>query len=381
MNKEFILAVEELEKEKDISKDLLIDAIESALVSAYRKNYGNSQNVRVNIDRVNGDIDVYMRKVVVSDEDVMDEYGELTLDEAHEIDQKYEIGDVIESKVTPKDFGRIAAQTAKQVVVQRIREAERGIIYDDFSNRQSEIVTGVVQRVSNETVFINMGKTEGILAATEQVAGEDYSINTRLKVFIMDVKKTTKGPQVYLSRSHPGLVKRLFELEVPEIRDGVVEIKSISREAGSRTKIAVHTNDPDVDPVGSCVGPRGTRVQAVVDELFGEKIDIINWSEKPAELVKSALSPAKAEQVFINEAEQSATVIVPDFQLSLAIGKEGQNVRLAAKLCGWKIDIKSHTQFEENGGAAFYESYEDDFVDLTEDGEISYAEDVTEYED
>lgn len=382
MNKEFILAVEELEKEKDISKDLLIDAIESALVSAYRKNYGNSQNVRVNIDRVNGDIDVYMRKVVVSDEDVMDEYGELTLDEAHEIDPSYQIGDVIESKVTPKDFGRIAAQTAKQVVVQRIREAERGIIYDDFSNRQSEIVTGVVQRVSNETVFINMGKTEGILAATEQVAGEDYSINTRLKVFIMDVKKTTKGPQVYLSRSHPGLVKRLFELEVPEIRDGIVEIKSISREAGSRTKIAVYTNDPDVDPVGSCVGPRGTRVQAVVDELFGEKIDIINWSEKPAELVKSALSPAKAEQVFINEAEQSATVIVPDFQLSLAIGKEGQNVRLAAKLCGWKIDIKSHTQFEENGGAAFYETADGDFVDLTEaeDG-ISYAEDVTEYED
>ncbi len=380
MNKEFILAVEELEKEKDISKDTLIDAIESALVSAYRKNYGNSQNVRVNIDRVNGDIDVYMRKVVVSDEDVMDEYGELTLDEAHEIDPKYQIGDVIESKVTPKDFGRIAAQTAKQVVVQRIREAERGIIYDDFSNRQSEIVTGVVQRVSNETVFINMGKTEGILAATEQVAGEDYGINTRLKVFIMDVKKTTKGPQVYLSRSHPGLVKRLFELEVPEIRDGIVEIKSISREAGSRTKIAVHTNDPDVDPVGSCVGPRGTRVQAVVDELFGEKIDIINWSEKPAELVKSALSPAKAEQVFINEAEQSATVIVPDFQLSLAIGKEGQNVRLAAKLCGWKIDIKSHTQFEENGGAAFYESYEEDFVDMTEADGISYAEDSEEYE-
>ncbi len=382
MNKEFILAVEELEKEKDISKDLLIDAIESALVSAYRKNYGNSQNVRVNIDRVNGDIDVYMRKVVVSDEDVMDEYGELTLDEAHEIDPSYQIGDVIESKVTPKDFGRIAAQTAKQVVVQRIREAERGIIYDDYSNRQSEIVTGVVQRVSNETVFINMGKTEGILAATEQVAGENYSINTRLKVFIMDVKKTTKGPQVYLSRSHPGLVKRLFELEVPEIRDGIVEIKSISREAGSRTKIAVYTNDPDVDPVGSCVGPRGTRVQAVVDELFGEKIDIINWNEKPAELVKSALSPAKAEQVFINEAEQSATVIVPDFQLSLAIGKEGQNVRLAAKLCGWKIDIKSHSQFEENGGATFYEGAENNMIDSTadEDG-ISYVEDVVEYED
>ena len=219
MNKEFILAVEELEKEKDISKDLLIDAIESALVSAYKKNYGNSQNVRVNIDRVNGDIDVYMRKAVVSDEEVMSEYDELTLDEAREINENYKIGDVVELKVTPKDFGRIAAQTAKQVVVQRIREAERGIIYDDFSNRQSEIITGVVQRVSNETVFVNMGRTEGILAANEQVPGETYSINSHLKVYIMDVKKTTKGPQVYLSRSHPGLVKRLFELEVPEIRE------------------------------------------------------------------------------------------------------------------------------------------------------------------
>lgn len=349
MNQEFILAVEALEKEKDISKDTLIDAIEQALVSAYKKNYSNSQNVRVNIDRVTGDIDVYMRKIVVSDEDVMDEYGELTLDEAHEIDPKYQLGDVIENRVTPRDFGRIAAQTAKQVVVQRIREAERGMIYDDYSNRQGEIITGEVQRISNETVFINMGKTEGILAVTEQARGERYDINSRLKVYIMDVKKTTKGPQVYLSRSHPGLVKRLFELEVPEIREGIVEIKSISREAGSRTKIAVATNDPDVDAVGSCVGPRGSRVQAVVDELFGEKIDIINWSDKPDELIKSSLSPAKVEQVFINEAEQSALAIVPDYQLSLAIGKEGQNVRLAAKLCGWKIDIKSHTQFEEQG--------------------------------
>ena len=292
MNKEFILAVEELEKEKDISKDLLIDAIESALVSAYKKNYGNSQNVRVNIDRVNGDIDVYMRKNVVSDEDVMDEYGELTLDEAREFDENCKIGDVLEFKVTPKDFGRIAAQTAKQVVVQRIREAERGIIYEDFSSRQSEIVAGIVQRISNETVFVNLGRTEGILAVTEQVPGEIYSINSRLKVYIMDVKKTTKGPQVYLSRS-PGLVKRLFELEVPEIRDGIVEIKSISREAGSRTKLAVYTEEPDIDAVGACVGPRGSRVQAVVDELFGEKIDIINWSDNPAILIENALSPAK----------------------------------------------------------------------------------------
>lgn len=377
MNKEFILAVEELEKEKGISKDTLIDAIESALVSAYKKNYSNSQNVRVNINRVTGDIDVFMRKIVVTDEEVMDEYGELTLDEAHEIDPSYKLGDVIENRVTPRDFGRIAAQTAKQVVVQRIREAERGQIFDEFSNRQGEIVTGTVQRVSNETVFINIGKTEGILAVNEQVAGEKYTVNSRLKVYIMDVKKTTKGPQVYLSRSHPGLVKRLFELEVPEIRNGIVEIKSMSREAGSRTKMAVYTADPDVDPVGSCVGPRGMRVQAVVDELFDEKIDIINWSEKPDELVRSALSPAKTEKVFINEAEQSATVVVPDFQLSLAIGKEGQNVRLAAKLCGWKIDIKSHSQYEASPEDDIYKDYQV-YEEADEEGSIEFdAEDET----
>jgi N utilization substance protein A len=346
MNKEFVLAVEELEREKGISKDDLMEAIESALVAAYKKNYSNSQNVRVNVNRVTGDIDVFMRKIVVTDEEVMDEYGELTLDEAHEIDPSYKLGDVIESRVTPSDFGRIAAQTAKQVVVQRIREAERGQIFDEYSGRQGDIVTGVVQRISNETVFINIGRTEGILAVNEQVPTEKYTVNSRFRVYIMDVKRGQKGPQIYLSRSHPGLVKRLFELEVPEIRDGVVSIKSISREAGSRTKMAVCTSDPDIDPVGACVGPRGIRVQAVVDELLDEKIDIINWSDKPEELISSALSPAKTEKVFINEEEQSATVIVPDFQLSLAIGKEGQNVRLAAKLCGWKIDIKSSSQYK-----------------------------------
>lgn len=355
MNREFIKAVEELEKEKEISKDLLIEAIESALVSAYKKNYGTSQNVRVNIDRETGDIDVFMRKEIV--EEVEDEQLELSVEEAREIDPKYQAGDVIERQVTPRDFGRIAAQTAKQVVVQRIREAERGLIYDDYSNRQSEIVTGIIQRISNDTVFINMGRTEGILAATEQVSGEKYTVNSRIKVFIMDVKKTTKGPQVYLSRSHPGLVKRLFELEVPEIQDGIVEIKSISREAGSRTKMAVYTSDENVDPVGACVGSRGTRVQAIVDELFGEKIDIISWSDNPEKLISSALSPAKVEKVIINDEGKSATVIVPDYQLSLAIGKEGQNVRLAAKLCGWKIDIKSHSQY-------FPES--DDFEDVSD---------------
>lgn len=343
MNKEFIEAIEALEKEKDISKDILIEAIESALVSAYKKNYGTSQNVRVNIDREEGDIDVFMRKDVV--EEVEDDMVEISLEDALEIDPRYQVGDVVEYQVTPRDFGRIAAQTAKQVVVQRIREAERGMIFDDYITRQGEIITGTVQRISNETLFINMGKAEGILAATERVPGEKYEINDRIKVYIMDVKKTTKGPQVFLSRSHPGLVKRLFELEVPEIEEGIVEIKSIAREAGSRTKIAVYTEDENVDPVGACVGTRGSRVQNIVDELFGEKIDIITWSDDPEELISNVLSPAKVEKVMIDEEEKAATVIVPDYQLSLAIGKEGQNVRLAAKLCGWKIDIKSHTQY------------------------------------
>ncbi len=371
MNREFIKAVEELEKEKEVSKELLIEAIESALVSAYKKNYGTSQNVRVNINKETGDIDVFMRKDIV--ETVEDAQLEVSIDDAREIDPKYQVGDVIEKQVTPRDFGRIAAQTAKQVVVQRIREAERGMIYDDYSSRQSEIVTGIIQRISNDTVFINMGKTEGILAATEQVPGEKYVVNSRIKVFIMDVKKTTKGPQVYLSRSHPGLVKRLFELEVPEIQDGIVEIKSISREAGSRTKMAVYTTDENVDPVGACVGSRGTRVQAIVDELFGEKIDIINWSDIPEKLISSALSPAKVEKVIINAEGKSATVIVPDYQLSLAIGKEGQNVRLAAKLCGWKIDIKSHTQFfpEEN-----FEAYDD--IENTNEAYIEVEEPIIE---
>ncbi len=347
MNKEFIEAICALEKEKDISKDILIEAIESALVSAYKKNYGTSQNVRVNIDRELGDIDVFMRKDVVAE--VEDDMIEISLEEALEIDPRYEVGDVVEYQVTPRDFGRIAAQTAKQVVVQRIREAERGMIFDDYITRQGEIITGTVQRISNETIFVNMGKAEGILAATERVPGETYRINERIKVFIMDVKKTTKGPQVFLSRSHPGLVKRLFELEVPEIEDGVVEIKSIAREAGSRTKIAVYTEDENVDPVGACVGTRGSRVQNIVDELYGEKIDIIKWSEDPEVLISNVLSPAKVEKVIISDDEEkTATVIVPDYQLSLAIGKEGQNVRLAAKLSGWKIDIKSHTQYFGN---------------------------------
>ena len=359
MNKEFIQAIEDLEKERHISKDILIEAIESALVSAYKKNYGTSQNVRVDINQETGDINVYMRMDVV--EEIEDELTQLSLEEAREIDPRYEVGDIVEYQVTPRDFGRIAAQTAKQVVVQRIREAERGMIFDDFITRQGEIVTRTVQRVSNETLFVNIGKTEGILSANEQVPGERYQVNDRLKVYIMDVKKTNKGPQVFLSRSHPGLVKRLFELEVPEIEDGTVEIRGIAREAGSRTKMAVYTEFENVDPVGSCVGTRGARVQAIVDELHGEKIDIIPWSEDPEQLIANVLSPAKVEKVIIDEGDEKiATVVVPDYQLSLAIGKEGQNVRLAARVSGWKIDIKSHTQYF---GSEDFVEVEDDFED------------------
>lgn len=379
MNKEFIRAIEDLEKEKHISKEILLEAIESALVSAYKKNYGTSQNVRVDINEETGDINVYMRMDVVSDEDFEDDLTQITLEEAMEIDPRYEVGDVVEYQVTPRDFGRIAAQTAKQVVVQRIREAERGMVFDNFITRQGEIVTGTVQRVSNETLFINVGNTEGILSPNEQVPGEHYNINDRLKVYIMDVRKSNKGPQVFLSRSHPGLVKRLFELEVPEIEDGTVEIKGIAREAGSRTKMAVYTQFENVDPVGACVGTRGNRVQAIVDELHGEKIDIITWSEDPEVLIANVLSPSKVEKVIIpNPEEKSAIVVVPDYQLSLAIGKEGQNVRLAARVSGWKIDIKSHSQYEasEPEGAGFIEVDEEpEFIEVSEEPELTEMED------
>ena len=344
MNVEFIEAIEALEKEKRISKEVLLEAIESALVSAYKKNYGTSQNVRVDINQETGDINVFMQMEVV--EELEDEMTQMTVEEARDIDERYEAGDIIEFRVTPKDFGRIAAQTAKQVVVQRIREAERGMVYDDFITRCGEIVTGRIERVSNDTVFVNLGSTEGILSPNEQVKGERYRENDRLKVYIMDVRKTSKGPQVFLSRSHPGLVKKLFELEVPEIEDGTVEIMGIAREAGSRTKMAVFTEYENVDPVGSCVGTRGMRVQSVVDELYGEKIDIIPWSEDPDELIANVLSPAKVERVIVPDPDEKiAQVVVPDYQLSLAIGKEGQNVRLAARVSGWKIDIKSHSGY------------------------------------
>ncbi|QZY56792.1 transcription termination factor NusA [Crassaminicella profunda] len=345
MNGEFIEALDQIQKEKGIAKDILIDAIEAALISAYKRNYGTSQNVKVYINRENGEVRVFSVKNIV--ETVETELLDISVEDAKEIDSNYEVGDVVEKEVTPKNFGRIAAQTAKQVVVQRIREAERGIIYDEFVNRESEIVTGIVQRISKGNVFINLGRTEAVLTPSEQIPGEVYKHNDRIKTYIIEVKKTTKGPQILVSRTHPGLVKRLFELEVPEIHDGIVELKSISREAGSRSKIAVYSHDENVDPVGACVGHKGARVQAIVDELKGEKIDIIKWNDDPEELIASALSPSKVLKVIVKESEKTALVVVPDYQLSLAIGKEGQNARLAAKLTNWKIDIKSESQYEE----------------------------------
>ncbi len=346
MNAEFIGALAQIEKEKHVSKEVLIDAIEAALISAYKRNFGSSQNVTVHIDRLTGEVKVFAKKKVVTF--VENDLNEVSLEDAREISGAYEEDDIAEIEVTPKKFGRIAAQTAKQVVVQRIREAERGIIFSEYSNKENDIVTGIVQRADKGNVFIEMGKIEAVLAANEQVPGEQYQYGDRIKVYVIEVKKTSKGPQVYVSRTHPGLVKRLFEKEVPEIHDGIVAIKSISREPGSRSKIAVYSVDFNVDPVGACVGQKGNRVQVVVEELRGEKIDIIKWSSDPAEYIATSLSPAKVLSVKVNETDKTAKVIVPDYQLSLAIGKEGQNARLAAKLTGWKIDIRSETQVVGN---------------------------------
>lgn len=345
MNLELVGALNELEKERGISKEILFEAIEAALVSAYKRNHGNTLNVRVDIAEKTGQIRVFARKDVV--DEVLDEPNEISLEEAHAIDPSFELDDIVEIEVTPSDFGRIAAQTAKQVVIQRIREAERALIYEEFSNRKDDIVTGIVQRHEHRNVMIDLGKVEAVLPPSEQVQRENYQRGNRLKIYVADVKKTTKGPQVYVSRSHPGLLKRLFELEVPEIHDGVVEIKGIAREAGNRSKIAVHSLDRNVDPVGACVGPRGMRVQTIVDELAGEKIDIVAWDSHPDQFIANALSPSKVVRVIVDPFEKSARAVVPDYQLSLAIGKEGQNARLAARLTGWKIDIKSESQMRE----------------------------------
>ncbi|MBP3781263.1 MAG: transcription termination/antitermination protein NusA [Selenomonas sp.] len=339
---EFLETLRELSHERGIDEEFLFEAIEAALITAYKRNFGSAQNVRVTLSRDTGTYHVYAVKTVV--EDAADEITEISLAQARTIAPDYEVGDVIEIEVTPANFGRVAAQTAKQVVVQRIREAERGMIYEEFQSRESDILTGLVQRVENRNVFIDLGKTEAVLTPTEQIPTETYAHGDRIKAFIVEVKKTNKGPQVVVSRTHPGLLKRLFELEVPEIQEGIVEIKSVAREPGNRSKIAVWSKDEAVDPVGSCVGYRGMRVQAIVDELGSEKIDIVKWSEDPAKFIANALSPAKVVSVAVNEAEKVSRVVVPDYQLSLAIGKEGQNARLAAKLTGWKIDIKSETQ-------------------------------------
>ena len=341
----FLDALKELAREKGVEEEVLFDAIEAALISAYKRNFGSAQNVRVVLDRTTGAYHVYAIKTVV--EDVEDEVQEISLAQARTIRPDYEVGDVLEIEVTPANFGRIAAQTAKQVVVQRVREAERGIIYEEFMSREGDIITGLVSRVENRNVFIDLGKTEAVLTPTEQIAGETYEHGDRIKAYIVEVKKTSKGPQIVVSRTHPGLLKRLFELEVPEIQEGIVEIKSVAREPGMRSKIAVYSKDDDVDPVGSCVGHKGMRVQAVVDELGSEKIDIVKWNEDSAKFIANALSPAKVVSVAVNEDEKVSRVVVPDYQLSLAIGKEGQNARLAAKLTGWKIDIKSESQAAE----------------------------------
>ncbi len=340
--RDFMDAFRELGKEKGITPEVLFDAIEAALISAYKRNFNSAQNVRVALDRQTGGYHVYAIKTIV--ETVESDITEVSLAEARQLRADYEVGDILEVEVTPANFGRIAAQTAKQVVVQRIREAERGIIYDEFANRESDIITGIVQRIENKNVFIDLGKTEAVLAPSEQIPGEEYVHGDRIKAYIIEVKKTSKGPQILVSRTHPGLLKRLFELEVPEIHDGIVEIKSVAREPGMRSKIAVYSKDEGVDPVGSCVGHNGLRVQAIVDELRNEKIDIVKWDADFANSIANALSPAKVVSVAVNEEEKISRVVVPDYQLSLAIGKEGQNARLAAKLTGWKIDIKSETQ-------------------------------------
>ncbi|HWO77995.1 MAG TPA: transcription termination factor NusA [Bacillus sp. (in: firmicutes)] len=371
MSSELLDALTLLEKEKGISRDVIVEAIEAALVSSYRRNFNQAQNVRVDLNLEKGTMRVFARKEVV--ESVEDPRLEISLDDAKELSPNYEIGDVVELEVTPRNFGRIAAQTAKQVVTQRVREAERGIIYSEFADREEDIMTGIVQRQDGKFTYVALGKIEALLPFSEQMPNETYEPHTRMKVFITKVEKTTKGPQIFVSRTHPGLLKRLFEIEVPEIFDGTVEIMSVAREAGDRSKISVHADNPEVDPVGACVGPKGARVQAIVNELKGEKIDIVKWSEDPVEFVANALSPSKVLDVIVDEDEKATTVIVPDYQLSLAIGKRGQNARLAAKLTGWKIDIKSETDARELGiyprahAENFDSSFEDDEYDEYDD--------------
>ncbi|MFL2100565.1 transcription termination factor NusA [Desemzia sp. FAM 23991] len=368
MSKELLNALDDLETEKGISKELVIDALEAALVSAYKRNYGQAQNVEVEFNQKKGNISVYSVKDVV--DTVYDSRLEVSLEESIKINPAYEIGDKIRFEVTPKNFGRIAAQTAKQVIMQRIREAERSIIYNEFIAYENDIMQGIVERQDNRYIYVNLGKIEAVLSKQEQIPNEVYKPHDRIKVYVTKVENTSKGPQIFVSRSHPDLLKRLFEQEVPEIYDGVVEIVSIAREAGDRAKVAVVSRDEQIDPVGTCVGPKGQRVQAIVNELKGENMDIVEWSENPATYIANALNPAKVIDVVFDEATNSCLVVVPDYQLSLAIGKRGQNARLAAKLTGFKIDIKSESDME-----AMQEAEEEVGLVTTEDL-IDAAEDM-----
>ena len=374
---DFWEALTDLAKEKNISMDVLLETIENSLLIACKNNYGKADNASVEIDKATGEYHVYLSKTVV--DQVEDPVEEISLSEAQNLNGKHQVGDVVRVEVKSKDFGRIAATAAKNTITQKIREEERKVLYEESYELQHKVVTGVVTRFSGNNIHVNLGKLEGFLSESEQVKGEYYKPQDRIKVYIVEVKTSNKGPRILVSRTHPELVKKLFEEEVSEVRDGIVEIKSISREAGSRTKIAVWSNDEDVDPVGACVGQNGARVNAIVNELRGEKIDIVEWDENPAYLIENALSPAKVVAVIADADEKSARVVVPDYQLSLAIGKEGQNARLAARLTGFKIDIKSETQAKEAGDFLDYEEEYDD-EDEYYDEEEYYDEDV-EYED
>ena len=371
-------ALDELEREKNISKETLLDAIEQSLIQAYKNHFGKADNVHVTINRETGDFSVYADRRVV--EFVEDPAEEVSLVEAQKQNTNAEVGDILKVPVHSDKFGRIATQNAKNVILQKIREEERKVLFDQYHGNEKEVVTGIVQRVVGHNVSVNLGKADAILAENEQVKGETFKPTERIKVYILEVKDTPKGPRILVSRTHPGLVKRLFESEVAEVKDGTVEIKSIAREAGSRTKLAVWSNDPDVDPVGACVGVNGARVSAIVNELRGEKIDIINWDENPAILIENALSPAKVIAVMADPDEKTALVVVPDYQLSLAIGKEGQNARLAARLTGFKIDIKSETQARESGDFYDYDEDDDEYYedDEYEESEESATEEISQ---
>ena len=389
MNKELLEALNALEKEKDISKETLLTAIENSLLKACENHFGKADNVKVSIDRETCDYELYRELTVV--EEVEDPVTQISLAEARELNPQYQPGDIVRKDVESKSFGRIATQNAKNVILQKIREEERRSVYDYFIAREREIVTGIVQRNMGRSISIDLGKADAVLGENEQVKGEHYEPTDRIKVLILEVRTTNRGPRILVSRTHPDLVKRLFEQEVSELQDGTVEIKAISREAGSRTKMAVWSNDPDVDAVGACVGVNGSRVNAIVDELNGEKIDIINWSDNSAELVENALSPAKVICVIADDEEKTAQVVVPDYQLSLAIGKVGQNAKLAARLTGYKIDIKSETQARESGlfeEIGYIEDYYEDENGEYEEGEYEeyyddepYDEDSYEEED